>query len=70
MAAGRQELGGEVAVVVEQGPMEGGESAAVDAGGVTVALRMRADHLAASSCTIVLCGLATRWRRFVDWTTA
>jgi hypothetical protein len=28
---------------------------------------MQADHLTASSCTIVLCGLATRWRKFVDW---
>jgi hypothetical protein len=28
---------------------------------------VREDHIFGTSCTIVLCGLETRWRKFVDW---
>ena len=28
---------------------------------------LRENHIAGSSCTIVLCGEETRWRRYVDW---
>ncbi len=31
-------------------------------------MRLMCDtHITGSSCTVVLCGLATRWRKFVDW---
>jgi hypothetical protein len=29
--------------------------------------RIREQHLTGTSCTIVLCGIQTRWRKFVDW---
>lgn len=29
--------------------------------------RIRKDYLTGTSCTIVLCGAQTRWRKFVDW---
>lgn len=29
--------------------------------------RIRESYLTGSSCTIVLCGAQTRWRKFVDW---
>jgi len=29
--------------------------------------RIREEHVAGTSCTIVLCGLETRWRKYVDW---
>jgi len=29
--------------------------------------RIREDYLAGTSCTIVLCGRETPWRKFVDW---
>lgn len=29
--------------------------------------KIREDYLSRTSCTIVLCGMTTRWRRFVDW---
>jgi MTH538 TIR-like domain (DUF1863) len=28
---------------------------------------LRENHIGGSSCTIVLCGAETRWRRYVDW---
>jgi hypothetical protein len=28
---------------------------------------LRENHVGGSSCTIVLCGAETRWRRYVDW---
>lgn len=29
--------------------------------------RIREDHITGTSCTIVLCGPKTRWRKYVDW---
>lgn len=29
--------------------------------------RIREDHIHGTSCTIVLCGTQTRWRKYVDW---
>ena len=29
--------------------------------------RIRENHITGSSCTIVLCGAQTPWRKFVDW---
>jgi hypothetical protein len=29
--------------------------------------RIRSDYITGTSCTIVLCGLETPWRKFVDW---
>jgi len=29
--------------------------------------RIRENHITGSSCTIVLCGPETRWRKYVDW---
>jgi hypothetical protein len=29
--------------------------------------RIREDYIAGTSCTIVLCGAGTMWRKFVDW---
>ncbi len=29
--------------------------------------RIREDYVAGTSCTIVLCGPQTRWRKYVDW---
>lgn len=29
--------------------------------------RIRENHITGSSCTIVLCGKETRWRKYVDW---
>jgi Thoeris protein ThsB, TIR-like domain len=28
---------------------------------------LRENHISGTSCTIVLCGAETRWRKFVDW---
>ncbi len=32
-----------------------------------VSRRIRESHITGSSCTIVLCGKETRWRKYVDW---
>ena len=32
-----------------------------------VSRRIRENHISGSSCTIVLCGSETRWRKYVDW---
>lgn len=29
--------------------------------------RLRDDYIAGTSCTLVLCGAQTRWRKYVDW---
>jgi hypothetical protein len=29
--------------------------------------KIREDYIVGSSCTVVLCGLGTPWRKFVDW---
>ena len=29
--------------------------------------RIRENHITGTSCTIVLCGPQTRWRKYVDW---
>lgn len=29
--------------------------------------RIRENHITGTSCTIVLCGAETRWRKYVDW---
>lgn len=29
--------------------------------------RIRENHISGTSCTIVLCGPETRWRKYVDW---
>lgn len=29
--------------------------------------RIRSDYITGTSCTIVLCGMETPWRKFVDW---
>lgn len=32
-----------------------------------VSRRIRESHVTGSSCTIVLCGEETRWRKYIDW---
>jgi uncharacterized protein (DUF2249 family) len=43
-------------------------SRAIDSDDAEYVMRtIREDYLTGTSCTIVLCGPGTRWRKFVDW---